>query len=534
MFLGNENAEKDKLLLQCCVESMACPDDKQIITGKWGSGKTGCLLVANRDYNEKLKSISKKLNKIWFIDGEKDLDLPILTKKFNNIKFKNERIRYIQAIWKAEIIRKAVIQLAYLETTYPRAITKGIHWKFIQRIPKDNTFMRSLWKQIPDIFKLITPSNNTSIENLQGSISDLFTSSSYDALQACLYDLKNEAFKPIVAIEIIDSPNSEFESKNPSLAKEMVVALLNMFCSYFQIDEDQLLRVNIVVPWHRYDSSCLNNPQKIRQYEINLSWTKSELREFINKRLKIEFIETGRQLDDRKDAWQTLFNDKIKNPHSKIYEDTFDYILRHTHYYPRQVQRITRKILEMASKGSKISKHGFLAGLKDKKIRDKYILEVTNSPNLKISNDSLIEAERKYPELKNIYPSLMNIQVPISYKPFCKILDNSKISIEDQFTILWKSGIIGIELTDHKKHKGEFRSINLPVHLRKVIRKKVVENDKENEITRWFVFEHRYSTPVNEFINAYYKKEYVELKFILHPSMYGRFGANVTNKYPIG
>ena len=45
--LGNENAEHDCLLNDCGILSMACYMDKNTITGRWGEGKTACLLLGN-------------------------------------------------------------------------------------------------------------------------------------------------------------------------------------------------------------------------------------------------------------------------------------------------------------------------------------------------------------------------------------------------------------------------------------------------------------------------------------------------------
>ena len=57
IIFGNENAEKDSLLLDCYIpHPVNC---EQIITGRWGTGKTAYLFDSNSRLNPECPKTAK-------------------------------------------------------------------------------------------------------------------------------------------------------------------------------------------------------------------------------------------------------------------------------------------------------------------------------------------------------------------------------------------------------------------------------------------------------------------------------------------
>jgi hypothetical protein len=87
IIFGNENAEKDPLLLDCYVEHEE--NCEQIITGRWGTGKTAYLFDKNRALIRALEEIDESKKRIWYVDEDQlntdqiiDSFLDLKTRKF--------------------------------------------------------------------------------------------------------------------------------------------------------------------------------------------------------------------------------------------------------------------------------------------------------------------------------------------------------------------------------------------------------------------------------------------------------------------
>lgn len=535
MIFGNENAENDALLNKCTILSMACPYNKNFITGRWGAGKTACLLIANKELNDELRCQSKKYNRIWYVDGEKDLNIPEIIRIFSSIQEKRIRLQYFQTIWKAEIIRRILLQLGCLFNFY--GSPQGSHWSWVNKLFSMKKFIDPIWINISEAINIIASKQNltASAENLQGKIKDFFTDASMRQIQKCLLDIKDHPIQPIVGIEPIDSPESKFDEEYASLSQELVTSLINCFEINFQPNEEsQLFRVYLVIPWHRYIGSEINAPQKIRQYKNIVCWSKVELKEFINSRIKEEFNKVGREINNTNtniDAWEILFCKEIYNRHCCVKEDTFDYILRHTFYRPRDLQRFARTALEQSAESNKCSTDEVLAGIKVEQIGSECIERAVSRAEKSIKNDVIIEVSRRYPEFNEISQCLMNVPVPFEYE----LLKERGLSIEygspgrKNLDILWKSGVLGVELS-LRNSSTKCSSIRIPDELSKYCQTRSGET-----VRKWFVFSYNYlDGSICELITKYLSNPNVVMKFTVHPTTYDYLAAQVLNEYPIG
>ena len=307
---GNENAEKDRLLLDCYVPHPV--NFEQIITGRWGTGKTAYLFDKNRDLINALSGIDESKKRLWYLD-EDELNTDQIIDSFLDLSIRKFQ-RYLKSIWVAEIYRRAALLLATLRPLY--GDVGGIHWELISSLSTADSIGKTIWKQIPNALKVLKTLDDkqvSAVEGIQREFSCIFEEKTMVAIQKCLADIKGKKYQPVIAIEPIETPLSDIEES--SLAQEVISGLLNVFQSEFQLGEDQLLEVMISVPWHRFSNKNINLPQKITQYVFYLSWTKDALLKFINKRIEWEFRRVNRAFSTKGtlDAWGSLFKDKVHN-----------------------------------------------------------------------------------------------------------------------------------------------------------------------------------------------------------------------------
>jgi len=220
----------------------------------------------------------------------------------------------------------------------------------------------------------------------------------------CLEDIKDYKIQPIIGIEPIGSPTSKLE-RHPHFAQEYINSLVNVFRRYFQPSSRQRLMIYLAIPWHRYKKRELNLPQKTTQYKINLKWTKSELRDFINKRISYEFKRVKRIKSYSQDPWELLFekqmiSDNYAQP--MVFEESFDYILRYTHYRPRELQRLARESVISCAKLNLGDPDDVLRGTGGIKISGEHIRKAIENVIDDTAEDLLVEAERRFPQIKRI------------------------------------------------------------------------------------------------------------------------------------
>ena len=282
----------------------------------------------------------------------------------------------------------------------------GEHWELIAKIAKAKSTTLPIWKRLPDVISIVVGTDKGRVDafkDIQDTLEKTFINKALDKLQACLNDIKNFKIQPVIVVEPIDTPKSEL-GKEGSLAQSVITALLNVYCSTFTPSQDQLIPLRIAIPWHRYRPELLNYPQRFYSYVGPIKWNSSSLRNFINRRIEWEFKRVRRFMPTRTftrsfDAWSILFEDYTINEHCKpkIREDSFLYLLRHTHYRPRDIQRLVRLAVEKFAYLSDISVDDVLLGKDGRKVTGSVIRE-TPSENcpLLMEMEFMPEVKRKY------------------------------------------------------------------------------------------------------------------------------------------
>lgn len=483
-------------------------------------------MLKNEKLCAALKAIDPDLERLWYLD-EKALDAGKLLSIYRARDDARTFRHALESVWRAEICRRAAILLATLAHKYRG--NSGEHWKFVHKVKSTSQLSISIWKQIPQAFAAFAKFDESrvrSIQDLQGEYDDLFSKSALQCVQYCLKDIKGQSPWPVVGIEPIDTPTSALE-EDVSLAQEVITALLNVYVADFQPDTNQHLDLYLSIPWHRYSSKAINFPQKLIQYKSYLEWSPKELRDFINRRIEWEFKRVHRQFTGKgmQDAWSTLFEPTVRNEHCRpiFNEDSFEYVLRHTHHRPRDLQRLARKSVEHCKGVLQRDADDILSGASGIKVNGVHIRDAIASCTRETTDSLVTEAARRFPSFSEITERLRGITVPFTTDDLRKRLPG--IDIARAIDELWQSGVMGVEVivTDDNQAPTlpkQTLKINKDLHGR--------------EHKRYYFFEYNWDGEANELLMRY-RSPGSEVRCVLHPKTFEYLlPANVTSEYPIG
>lgn len=443
---GNENAEVDHLVLECYVDNIS--SDSHIITGRWGVGKTAYLFHLTRDLADALGRVDPRKRSLWYV-SEHDLDSDQILEAYAELDDR-KFARYLRLIWIAEIYRRACVVLSALSTHYGDVSNKE-HWKEIRAVAASESAANSLWKQLPaalSLLRLIDSNDQKGVLKIQSGVQEIFSERLQNNVQICLQDIRDEALYPLIAIEPIETPLSDLEEN--SLAQEVISQLLNVFQQEFQPSEQQLLDVYISVPWHRYShNDQVNLPQKIRQYVDHVVWDREKLLTFIERRIRWEFKRVGRAYSLREGYyWASLFEPYVNNDYcsTPYQENSFAYVLRHTNYRPRELQRVARGAVQRCSEKTGRSVDDILSGTGGLRVSGSHIKSAVLEYVEGAARDRKSESYRRFRYLEEVVESIKGLKVPCLPEEFSQRFP-ADVSTQDAFSWLWQAGMLGIEAT---------------------------------------------------------------------------------------
>ncbi len=453
---GAPSADHDRLLKQCTVDSQIDRYLNPIITGRWGTGKSAILITRAKKLEQVLTAVDESFAREWYI-REQDLNTTsifALQKQFAETK--GAFINTLQDIWKSEIIRRTTVILAKLRMYYSGQqgydFVKLPHWRIIDSFVTKHLKMESLWQSVENVLIVLFPGSDRkeAIQGFTDFFKELTGKTLYSAIQKCIRDLeKHELVVPIIGIEPLETPASTLD-QNVSLAQNVVSALLNCFRNDFIRSEYQRIQVNISVPWNRIVPEEVNFPQHIQPYMDDISWTKNNLRVFINKRIEYEANSRNVKLNLRpnRDAWDSIFSTTVENEsyvgHPQRVESSFDYVCRHTLWRARDIQTIARECVELYCRDCGVANFTEFFR-KRKKVNQDCIRRAvaTNAPENAMLR--LEEARRKFRFDFDPYKTFLGMKVPFTNDELRSRFANIPTFKEwaALIQILWDSGIIG-------------------------------------------------------------------------------------------
>lgn len=525
---GDINAENDDLLFQCKVKKVSSEFLKDIITGRWGSGKTAQMLLQNEKQMIYLKEIDEKYEMIWYL-SERDIlqeNIIELFELYSTNIYKFESV--VKNMWKAEIIRIYVVLLNLYLTSYNIDSTKE-HWVEIQKIEKKHNFIESTSKYLGIISKLIFNERKHEIDEVSSSVDDILHEKTFKIVKSCLRDLAQAGeYIPQIVVEPIETPHSHFEKKR-SLASSVVRALIDVYMEDFYRTRENPFKVRLVIPWHRLTSE-IKFPQKTTDIIGFVSWRREELLKFISNRIEWEFKAVGRRLSKRaqRGAWYELFHPTVRNGwvEPNFEENSFDYFIRHTHYRSRDLINLCKKCVEYAFNNGNYSSLDDV--LRTGYISQRIIKETFHDYNQDAAKELLEEAVRKYKGFNDYTEAIYRLPIIFSYDNLSARLQKYGIDENTEEVILkmWESGFLGvtIETTDLNK-----------IALIKTFSNNIGRNDF-NDFTRWtWFFYNSKKTPI-ELIRMLEGVECKNYGYCLHPKLFETYTPILRQKLnvPIG
>jgi len=194
------------------------------------------------------------------------------------------------------------------------------------------------------------------------------------------------------------------------------------------------IKIKALVPHDRYLSVFLRDTDKFDAVQKSIRWNLPNLEQFISQRIRLH--PKLSQIEDFHHLWREIMPTKISNPVYNLEEDSFEYILRHTMYRPRQLQVHLEKLSSLYN-DQNIDPSMIPRSIREscRKLCTFYILEYyIDHPNLE---EFIYRFKGKY----NVMP----------YSEFKKIVEGSlaKFGIKDlsaakKINMLYTMGFFGV------------------------------------------------------------------------------------------
>lgn len=527
MLFGDENAWNDKLLNECYVEQSKELAKKSIIIGKWGIGKSAYILHEARFLNEALERTEDVNKDIWNI-GEYSIgtaSLAILRKKYTDEElFK----RTLEIIWMAEIIRSECILFYKLRNNYEQ--NEGDHWNRVISIGRRENNLTRFWDRIPALLFALGEINLKGlkeVEKLQGTFGETLRSSTLEDIYKCLIDIKDHKLQPTIVIEPIDTPKTELDQGG--FALPLVSSLLNVYTRIFIRYQEPSQWIKICIPWHRYRPDSLDNPNRIIPYVGFIEWNRNNLWEFINRRIEWEFRRVNRKSTE-KYAWNALFPRMIGHSEARnvFFEDTFLFVRRHTHWRPRELQRIARMAVEKQSSRSDQSVDEIL---RRGQIEEEILKDTINEfCKIKLETELIEAAKRKYGDAKTkeILFSLYGLSNPFKLdelnkkiKKYQKILSEDLVAdnLMNVLRMLYDSGFLGIEIIPSKDAEILNDYFNI------LGSETYICHKEPSQLNLFYLFHYNYKKEISDIIQIVANRADAKMSIVFHPSALSTFGA---------
>lgn len=194
----------------------------------------------------------------------------------------------------------------------------------------------------------------------------------------------------------------------------------------------------LTVPMDKFLELELRERAQIEHtHVVRLEWTPIELLEYVNRRIAYALDLPEDQIDQ---AWQLLFPFDVTNGSvRKVKEDSFLYIVRHTHWKPREVQMYLRQVLDLMEETGKPA--------------DELLFRnAVRRQSEKIIQREFIEEYRvEYPRLLSVMNKLENVSLDsiMPYEYLCDVLsgtslNQNKMSPDEIVLRLFHIGMIGV------------------------------------------------------------------------------------------
>ncbi len=190
--------------------------------------------------------------------------------------------------------------------------------------------------------------------------------------------------------------------------------------------------LKVLVPHDRFVALQLRDLDKVRDFHWPIRWTPESIKEFLLARARLHPGAKGRSFSS---MWGDLLPIKIKNEIYGVTEETFDYILRHTLYRPRHIQRQLDGLKRVA----------MVRELTDVGIRQS-VREVCKE----LASDYTIEYQIDHPNLKGFLNKLKGSTNVMPFSEFVDIVSGAlkdykvELDVMEKVNQLFEIGFFGV------------------------------------------------------------------------------------------
>ncbi len=207
--------------------------------------------------------------------------------------------------------------------------------------------------------------------------------------------------------------------------------------------------IKAMIPHDKWVRMNLRDMDKIRAMHKSIRWNYKDFEDLINQRILISDFykkdnEDKRNYPSFNHVWTSFFPSPIKNEKYSIYEEVYDYIVRHTLYRPRQLQYHFIHISD------------FFSG---RNIQAKDIPRILEESCQERVIDFIAEYHTEFPDLKNFLGRFSGVCNVIKFDELLNItanhLDTQKIPKE--FTKEWVDQLYSMGFFGWIKFLDEFQ-----------------------------------------------------------------------------
>lgn len=210
-------------------------------------------------------------------------------------------------------------------------------------------------------------------------------------------------------------------------------------------DLRKLWRITIFLPYDRVLASGLRDLDKLQDIHGSIRWSMVDLKEFIRRRMIV--------FSGKKSSFQQLWYDempaKILNRRYDIQEDSFEYILRHTFYRPRQLLAILHRITDDTN---------------GRKVEEVDIISAVNACSIEFMNRFKEEFAVEFPRMSNFLERFRRQNAIMNYADFREIVISDRNikgkSTKSQELIenLYRMSFFGVirRPAPHEREQGQY------------------------------------------------------------------------------
>jgi hypothetical protein len=422
--------------------------EHQIILGRKGVGKTALQLEFERNYNSKYKFFLP-------IDAE-SIRFQKLIDNYQTLKEEAgsalEFRKSITNIWEHAIMSSCMLQVVGKINTLvgPGAV---IH-AYLRR---EELLKKRIYDLLIDMLErllqlLMGKSGKTTGELIR--LVDDFPLDNTEYKDACsaLQEVLGKSGGVLVTFDRIDryfetvpQPYKRDEFERVAL-RHFLVGLVQAVYNISTAGFSEKIQFKVFLPEDKYGAIRSRDLDKIKEFIFRIQWTPDELKEVIARRISHSLNlrnKDGSLCISKEETWDRIFPRNVANQGvSGIPEDTADYLIRHTHFRPRDLQYHCAKVRELA-----LSRVGSSAS---EVISESLVRNAVKEVTPDIVDNVFLEFEYEHPFLRELLDEFREIPNIISYtERFFPMVDrfrrkhNIGSSSDELIASLYRIGFVG-------------------------------------------------------------------------------------------